>query len=113
VSPVSSDALIVVALALSGIGAGATLPAMASSIANAVDDRDLGVIGAAQQMVSQLGAVTGIQILQTVQASRETVVGEVDAFGQAFLTGAAVAFVGTLCALAVRSTVREQALSPR
>ena len=88
VSPSSSDLLIVVALALSGIGAGATLPAMAATIANAVDDRDLGVVGAAQQMVAQLGAVTGIQILQTVQASRETVVGEVDAFGQAFLTGA-------------------------
>ena len=107
VSPVSSDLLVVVALALSGIGAGATLPAMAATIANAVDDRDLGVVGAAQQMVAQLGAVTGIQILQTVQASREAVVGEVDAFGQAFLTGAAVAFVGTLCALSVRSTVRE------
>lgn len=106
VSAVSPDLLIVVALALSGIGAGATLPAMASTIANAVDDRDLGVIGAAQQMVSQLGAVAGIQILQTVQASREAAVGEVDAFGQAFLTGACVASVGTLCALAVRSTPR-------
>jgi EmrB/QacA subfamily drug resistance transporter len=114
VSGGSSDLLIVVALALSGIGAGATLPAMASSIANAVDDRDLGVIGAAQQMVSQLGAVTGIQILQTVQASREAVVGEVEAFGQAFLTGASVAFLGTLCALAVRSTPRATAeVSPR
>ena len=58
VSPSSTDLLMVVAVALSGIGAGATLPAMASSIANAVDDRDLGVIGAAQQMVSQLGADT-------------------------------------------------------
>ena len=107
VSPVSSDVLIVVALALSGVGAGATLPAMAATRATAVDGRALGVVGAAQQWV---GAVTGIQILQTVQASREAVVGEVDAFGQAFLTGAAVAFVGTLCAIAVRSTVREPAL---
>jgi MFS family permease len=107
VSPSSTDLLIVVALALSGIGAGATLPAMASSIANAVDDRDLGVIGAAQQMVSQLGAVAGIQILQTIQVSREVVVGEVDAFGQAFLTAGGVALVGTMCALAVRSTPRQ------
>jgi EmrB/QacA subfamily drug resistance transporter len=104
VSPVSSDLLIVAALALSGIGAGATLPAMAASVANAVEDRDLGVVGAAQQMVSQLGAVAGIQILQTVQASREASVGEVDAFGQAFLTGATVALFGTFCALAVRSS---------
>jgi len=82
---------------------------MASSIANAVDDRDLGVIGAAQQMVSQLGAVAGIQILQTVQTSREATVGEVDAFGNAFLTAAGVALVGTMCALAVRSTPRSVA----
>ncbi len=104
VSPDSSDLLIMGALALSGIGAGATLPAMATSIANAVADRDLGVIGASQQMVSQLGAVTGIQILQTVQASREPVVGEVAAFGQAYLTGGTVALVGTLCAWAVHSS---------
>jgi MFS family permease len=106
VSPVSSDLLIVGALALSGIGAGSSLPAMAATVANAVDDRDLGVVGAAQQMIAQLGAVAGIQILQTVQASREAVVGEVDAFGQAFLTGAGVALVGALCATAVRNTPR-------
>jgi EmrB/QacA subfamily drug resistance transporter len=103
VSGDSSDLLIVMALALSGIGAGATLPAMAASIANAVDDRDLGVVGAAQQMVAQLGAVAGIQILQTVQASREATVGATDAFGQAYLVGAGVAALGTLCALMVRS----------
>jgi EmrB/QacA subfamily drug resistance transporter len=106
VSPESSVVLIVGALAFSGIGAGATFPAMAATIANAVDDKDLGVIGASQQMVAQLGAAAGTQIMQTVQASREAVVGEVDAFGQAFLTGAGVALVGTLCALGVRSTKR-------
>lgn len=111
VSPSSTDLLIVGALALSGIGAGSSLPAMAATVANAVEDRDLGVIGAAQQMVSQLGAVAGIQIMQTVQASREDVVGEVDAFGQAFLTGAGVALVGMLCALAVRSTPRAERLA--
>lgn len=112
VQPDSGDLLIMGALALSGIGAGSTLPAMAASIANAVADRDLGVIGASQQMVSQLGAVTGIQILQTVQASRAPVVGATAAFGPAYLTGAGVAFIGTLCALAVRSTHREPTEAP-
>ena len=106
VSADSSVVLIISALAFSGIGAGATFPAMAATIANAVDDKDLGVIGASQQMVAQLGAAAGTQIMQTVQASREAVVGEVDAFGQAFLTGAGVALLGTLCALGVRSTRR-------
>ena len=112
VSADSSDLLIVAALACSGIGAGATFPAMAATIANAVDDKDLGVIGASQQMVAQLGAAAGTQIMQTVQASREAVVGEVAAFGQAFLTGAGVALVGTVCALGVRSTVRRRAEEP-
>ncbi len=106
VSPGTPDWVIVVSLACSGIGAGATFPAMASTIANAVDDKDLGVIGASQQMVSQLGAAAGTQIMQTIQASREAVVGEVDAFGQAFLVGAGVALLGTVCALGVRSTVK-------
>lgn len=112
VSPASPDLLIVVALALSGIGAGASLPAMASSIANAVDDRDLGVVGASQQMVGQLGAVTGIQILQTVQVGREQAAGVVDSFGQAFLVGAGVAAIGVLCAISVRSTIGERRLAP-
>ena len=41
---------------------------MAATIANAVDERDLGVAGAAQQMMTQVGVVAGIQIMQTVQA---------------------------------------------
>ena len=112
VSAESSVLLIIGALAFSGIGAGATFPAMAATIANAVDDKDLGVIGASQQMVAQLGAAAGTQIMQTVQAGREAVVGEVDAFGQAFLTGAGVALLGTICALGVRSTRRATAPEP-
>jgi EmrB/QacA subfamily drug resistance transporter len=102
------DLGIMAALALSGIGAGATLPAMAACIANAVDDQDLGVVGAAQQMVAQLGAVTGIQILQTVQTSREATAGAESAFHSAYLVGAAVAFVGTICATMVRRTTPQR-----
>src|SRR5690606_5012841 len=66
---VGTGALFVaVALGLSGVGMGATSPAMAASLANAVDERDLGIAGAAQQMMTQVAAVLGIQILQTVQA---------------------------------------------
>ena len=65
----STDLLIMGALALSGMGMGTTAPAMAAAIANTVDEQDLGVVGAAQQMMSQVGVVAGIQILQTVQAA--------------------------------------------
>src|SRR3546814_9803566 len=59
VAPGSSDLIIVGSLALSGIGLGASSPAMAATIANAVDERDLGIAGAFQQMVQQLGVVIG------------------------------------------------------
>ena len=63
--------MIIGALALSGIGLGCSSPALAASIANAVDERDLGVAGAFQQMMTQLGVVVGIQVMQTVSVVRE------------------------------------------
>ena len=57
-------------------------------MANAVDERDLGVAGAFQQMMTQLGVVLGIQLMQTVTVVREPVVGEVEAYGEAYLLGA-------------------------
>jgi EmrB/QacA subfamily drug resistance transporter len=103
----STELLIVAALALSGVGMGTTAPAMAAAVANAVDENDLGVVSAAQQMMSQVGVVAGIQILQTVQASREPAVGGIASYHVAYLVGAAVAGLGVVAALFVRSTHRE------
>jgi len=99
----SSDLLIVGALALSGVGMGTTAPAMAAAVANAVDERDLGVVAAAQQMMAQVGVVAGIQILQTVQAAREPSVGGIDSYHTAYLVGALVAGLGVVAAFFVRS----------
>ena len=101
----TSDLIVLGALALSGVGLGASMPSLAAAIANSVDERDLGVVGASQQMVGQLGVVAGIQILQTVQASREKVVGEAASYGDAYLVGAAVAVVAFVCALFLRRSV--------
>ena len=106
IEPGSSDITIVGALALSGVGLGLLVPSMSSLIANVVDVRDLGVVGASQQMLAQLGAATGIQIMQTVQAARENAVSLADSYSQAYLVGAAVACLGLVCALFVRSTPR-------
>ncbi len=104
VAPGSSDLLIIGALGLSGIGMGASSPAMAASIANAVDERDLGIAGAAQQMMNQVAVVTGIQLLQTVQASRLATSGLAGSYSDAYLLGAVVAAFGVVTALCVRST---------
>jgi len=106
VAPGVSDWLIVGALGLSGIGLGSASPAMASSIANAVDERDLGIAGAAQQMMSQVAVVAGIQILQTVQVAQAPSIGVVESYQLAYLVGAGVAALGVVTAMFVRSTLR-------
>ena len=101
----SSDVLIAGFLAMSGVGLGMSAPALVAAIANAVNDDDLGVVGATQQMMTQFGVVVGIQVMQATQAARQSSVGEVAAFRDAYLVGAAAALVGLLFAFFVRSSV--------
>ncbi len=100
----SSDLVVVGALALSGVGLGMSAPALVASIANTVDDSDLGVVGAMQQMMTQFGVVVGIQVMQATQAARESAVGEEAAFRDAYLVGAGAAFIGLVFAVFVRSS---------
>jgi MFS family permease len=95
-SAVGGAALVVAAMIV--------MSAMAASIANAVDEHDLGVAGAAQQMVAQVGVVAGIQIMQTVQQARADDVGVVASYGDGFLAGAVVAVLGVVAAAFVRSS---------
>ncbi len=99
-----ADWFIVVALALSGAGLGIASPAMTSLVANAVDDTDLGVAGAMQQLMAQLGAVVGATVMVTVQAA--TGGSLVEGYQHAFWVGAAVAGSGTVAAAFVRSMSR-------
>ncbi len=108
VAPGDSDWTVVGALALSGLGMGTASPAMAAAIANAVHEDDLGVAGATQQMLNQVGVVIGIQVMQTVQAARAGAVGAVDAYGEAFLVGGAMSLLGFLLAVFVRSSVLKE-----
>ncbi len=108
VAPGSSDLVIVGSLVLSGVGLGCSSPALAASIANAVDERDLGVAGAFQQMMTQLAVVIGIQVMQTVSVVREPSVGEVGAYGEAYLVGGFVAALGLVTATFVQSSQRRR-----
>ena len=80
-------------------------------MANAVEESNLGIAGAAQQLIIQVGVVAGIQIGQTVQASRLHAVGLVHSFGQAYLLAGGVALVGVGFAAFVRSAPRSPALA--
>jgi MFS family permease len=105
VAPGSTDMAVIFGLALSGVGMGMSSPAMAAAVANAVDAQDLGIAGATQQMVNQIGVVLGIQIVQTVQVARAGVDGAVSSYHQAYLVGALAAAFGVLAAFFVRRTI--------
>lgn len=59
--------VLLVALALSGIGMGVAMPATSSTMANTVREEDFGVMSAAQILAMQVGEVAGIQVLATLQ----------------------------------------------
>ena len=106
--PRSADLVIVGALVLSGIGLGVATPSVAASVANAVDDVDLGVASAAQQLMAQLGIVAGIQVMATIQVSAEASVGLMGSFRQAYLVGALVSVGAVVCGAFVRRHQRER-----
>jgi EmrB/QacA subfamily drug resistance transporter len=95
-------ALVFAALVLSGLGLGTSQPSLISSAANAVDASSLGVANAAQVMVTQIGVVAGIQVLSTVQGGGSST----GSFTVAYLAGGAVAVLGIVGAVFVRSADR-------
>jgi MFS family permease len=99
-------ALVFAALVLSGIGLGGSAPSLITVVANTVDEQDLGVANAAQQMVAMIGATAGIQVLSTVQGGSEAA----GPFTAAYLLGGAVAIVGVVAAGFVRSSKPPTAL---
>jgi EmrB/QacA subfamily drug resistance transporter len=108
----SSDVMIMGALALAGIGMGTASPSLASSITNAVDEKDLGIAGAAQQMMTQVGIVLGIQVMQTVQQARLGPAGLGSSYHEAYLAGGVLAVAGLVTASFVRRIPRTASRQP-
>lgn len=114
-APHSSLVMIVVALALSGLGMGVASPATSSTMANEVDPTQLGVMSAASLLAMQVGEVAGIQVLQTIQESAARSAGLASvhhsvallaSFQRAFFVGGVVAAVGLVLALGIRRVPR-------
>jgi MFS family permease len=102
----SADLGVIAALVLSGVGLGVASPSIAASVANAVEEENLGIASAAQQLMTQVGVVAGIQILLTVETARRSAAGLVGSFRGAYLVGAAVGVLGVVCGAFVRSARR-------
>jgi MFS family permease len=105
-------AVIVVALALSGVGNGLSTPSATSSASNEFSADELGVMSAAQQLIAQIGIVAGIQVMVTVQATAGGGAGSLSDFHRAFAVGAVVAALSGVCGLCMRNTPRARARQP-
>jgi EmrB/QacA subfamily drug resistance transporter len=99
-------ALVFVALVLSGIGLGSSMPSLTTVLANEVESERLGVANAAQQMVAQIGVVTGIQVLSVVQGA----VGGARGYVVAYVLGGGIAVFGVVGAVLVRDGRQRTAL---
>lgn len=106
VGPGTGLMLMLFALGLSGAGIGVSSPAMTSLVANAVDDRDLGVAGAMQQLMTQLGAVFGSVVMTSVQQSVGRGQPTAESFVAAFRVATVVALIAVFLSLRVTPTVR-------
>jgi MFS family permease len=103
-----SLALVCVGLFLQGIGNGSARPSLSASLANSVDEADLGIAAASERMTFQVGAAFGITVLTVVYGG----VNEPLPFTWAYLVGAGLAAVAVASAAFVRSADRSQVAAP-
>ena len=99
----ASDLLIAFGLSLSGIGLGISSPALTALLANSVDNKDLGVASAMQQLLNQMGAVLGAAIMIGIHEATSNS-GVVKSYSYALLAGAVSSVIAIFAASAVRST---------
>ena len=114
--------IILVALALSGLGMGVSNPATSATMSNELAASEYGVMSAAQLLATQVGEVAGIQAVLTIQESiaRNSGLANVHhstallhSFSVAFWVGAGVAAGAVVCALFIRSMPRETRTAQR
>lgn len=99
----SSALVIVVALGVSGLAQGLAQPSLSALVAGAVEPGRLGSASATMQVASQVGVVTGIQVMETVQVSRLPTAGMVGSYHAAYLVGGLVALIAVGSSLAIGS----------
>ena len=98
--------LILFGLALSGVGLGLASPALTSTMATAVDPEDLGVAAAMQQLMTQVGAVIGQQVMITVREATKVSSGARPSYANAYWVGAFACALGVAAATVVRNPGR-------
>jgi EmrB/QacA subfamily drug resistance transporter len=94
--------LIVIALGASGLANGVAAPSISAMVAGAVDTNRLGSASAAMQVASQVGVVTGIQVMETVQVGQLHTAGIIGSYHISYLAGATLALASVALALMIR-----------
>lgn len=102
----TSGLVIAVGLALSGVGFGIAGPALGALVSNAVDDEHIGVAGAMQQLLSQMGAVLGSTVMISIHEMTSSS-GVLRSYSYALLAGAVSAAAAMAIAFGLRATPRE------
>jgi MFS family permease len=114
--------IILVALALSGLGMGVSNPATSATMSNELAASEYGVMSAAQLLATQVGEVAGIQAVLTIQESiaRRSGLANVHhstallhSFSVAFWVGAGMAALAVVCGLFIRSMPRATRTAPQ
>ena len=101
----AGDLVVILGLGLSGIGFGIAGPALSALVSNSAPEESIGVAGAMQQLLSQMGAVLG----STVMISMHEMLagsGPVKSYAYALLAGAVTCVGATLVSTRVSSTDR-------
>jgi MFS family permease len=97
--------IIVLALALSGVGLGVSAPALSAVVANSVPEEQLGVVSALTQLMTQMGALLGAAVMISVHESFLSR-GVLESFSVSFVVAAGACVFAGLFAGDVRSTPR-------
>ena len=105
----ASDMLVILGLGLSGLGFGIAGPALTALVSNAVDDDSVGVAGAMQQLLSQMGAVLGSTVMISIHEITAGS-GVVESYSYGLLAGAVTAVLGVL--LATKLTPTDRSVRP-
>lgn len=102
-----SIVLVIAGFVLSGAGNGFSHPPFTASIANSVDESDLGIASASQTVIGQIGAAAGITAMTVIQGGRSSP----GSFSRAFLAGGLSALAAVLVATRMpsRATARTEA----
>lgn len=97
----SPDWIIALGLGMSGVGFGIAGPALGALVANSVDDETVGVAGAMQQLLSQMGAVLGSTVMISIHEMTASS-GVVQSYAYALLSGAFTAIMATVLAMKLK-----------